>query len=300
MRCASCRTVFEASISDSERLEGEASPEKMLSPALEPQVPALPIAAPEAQASEPMAQDDLDSLFDQPVTPVENVGQDGIDDRFGAPPEASVPVDALVVASADGSSLDGDQTAAIAAAAAIGAGAGVAAAAQGEEEPQRRRAPPTRGKSGKTQKSMSMTLSVVMAAVIGTFVATTVFRHEIVRLMPSLAPAFETVGLDVNVTGLEIREVNSRIVREDNHDTLEVVGQIANITRARQTIPLMRLSIHTATGQQIYVWTATADRSELGAGEKTQFRRRLASPPKEGEQVMVRFVEKDDIVASIR
>ncbi|MCA3665646.1 MAG: hypothetical protein INF08_03395, partial [Methylobacterium sp.] len=73
-----------------------------------------------------------------------------------------------------------------------------------------------------------------------------------------------------------------------------------NITRARQPVPVIRLSLLNAEGQQIYVWTGAADHAELAAGEKTQFRRRLASPPKDATQVMVRFVARDDIVASIR
>lgn len=305
MRCASCRTIFEASESDSELFQAGSSPEvpptgRDRPPVVTPSIPVGDddlIGADDAGMTDGgrMAVDDIDSLFDQPVTPAETVGQDGIDDLFAAPePAASPPPKAPV-------SLDNAQDAAIAAAAAAVAGATLAAGSvSAEEATPRKRSAAARGKPGKGPSRLRSTIGVVMATGIGTLVALAIFRHETVRLMPSLASTFEAVGLDVNATGLEIQEVRSRIIREDNHDTLEVVGQIVNITRARQGIPLMRLSIHNAEGAQIYVWTANADRNELGAGEKTQFRRRLASPPKDGEQVMVRFVEKDDIVASIR
>ncbi len=126
------------------------------------------------------------------------------------------------------------------------------------------------------------------------------FRHETVRIAPGLASYFEMIGLEVNSTGLEIRNVRSYIVMEDHREMLEITGQIFNITRARQNVPVIRLSLHNADGQQLYVWTGAADSSEVAAGEKTQFRRRLASPPKEATQVMVRFVARDDIVAAIR
>ncbi|HRE21981.1 MAG TPA: hypothetical protein PKW21_13270 [Rhabdaerophilum sp.] len=141
--------------------------------------------------------------------------------------------------------------------------------------------------------------AMAMAAGIGTL-ATIGFLHgEITRLFPASAPLFAAVGLGGGTTGLDIAEVRSKLVVENDRETLEVSGTIANVARDKKKVPVLRLSIRSAAGQEIYVWTATADRLELAPGEKTGFTRRLASPPAGAHSVLVRFVAKDDIVAAV-
>ncbi len=188
----------------------------------------------------------------------------------------------------------GQDAAALAAASAAKA----ATAAQRQDMRPKWRNPHSRPR--KRSLRLAPALGVVAATGIGTLVGLTIFRHETVRIAPSLAHYFEMIGLEVNSTGLEIRGVRSQVVMEDHREMLEITGQIVNITRQRQPVPVMRLALHNAEGQQIYVWTGSADSTELGRASKTQFRRRLASPPKDAAQVMVRFVARDDIVAAIR
>lgn len=150
-------------------------------------------------------------------------------------------------------------------------------------------------KAGRT----SMT-GIVLAAGIGSLAMLGILRHETVRLFPQTAPFFAAIGLGVKQHQLDIDNVRSRLARENGLETLEVTGSIANLSKSVQKIPVMRLSIRSTSGQEIYVWTATADQPELAPGESTTFRRRLASPPADSHSVMVRFVAKDDIVAAIR
>jgi predicted Zn finger-like uncharacterized protein len=142
--------------------------------------------------------------------------------------------------------------------------------------------------------------AMLMAAGIGTLTTLVVLRHETARLVPETAALFEAFGLGVSTRGLDIRDVQGRLVAEESRETLEITGTIANPTKAPLKIPVLRLSIRNSAGHDIYVWTATADQPELAPGEATSFRRRLASPPPESHAVMVRFVAKDDIVAAIR
>ncbi|MCZ8184375.1 MAG: hypothetical protein O9322_15490 [Beijerinckiaceae bacterium] len=141
---------------------------------------------------------------------------------------------------------------------------------------------------------------IVLAAGIGSLAMLGILRHETVRLFPQTAPLFAAIGLGVKQHQLDIDNVRSRLSRENGLETLEVTGTIANLSKSVQKIPVMRLSIRSTSGQEIYVWTATADQPELAPGESTTFRRRLASPPADSHSVMVRFVAKDDIVAAIR
>lgn len=141
---------------------------------------------------------------------------------------------------------------------------------------------------------------MMMAAGIASLAAFGIARHEIVRFAPQVAPIFEAIGLSVNIHGLEFSEIKSRIVMEGDVETLEITGTITNITNEVRRVPVLRLSIQNVNSQDIFVWTANAEKQEMAPKEVHRFRRRLASPPPESHHVMVRFVAKDDIVASIR
>jgi len=313
VRCASCRMVFEArEETDSpaptgnpaagaglaagagaariDRPEGDDA--RIRDPMMTPAPPASGMEAAMggnagADRNAAMGQDDLDALFadasPEPAPPPVMADAPSLAPEGGAP--ANVQADPL----------EGGQDAAMMAAVAV---AGASAIANAAEPKARNRRP--HAKRSRPAFRLGPALGAVAATGIGTLMALTIFRHETVRIAPGLAPYFELMGLEVNSTGLEIRNVRSHIVMEDHREMLEISGQIFNITRARQPVPVIRLSLHNMEGQQIYVWTGASDHAELAAGEKTQFRRRLASPPKDATQVMVRFVARDDIVASIR
>lgn len=300
VRCASCRTVFEA-VAESDSPAGSADTGAVAAAidwsgtddALIGDTMVTPIAAnedppePEADMNAAMGQDDLDALFAD--APPEMPPGNPVD----LAPEPSPPDNPVA------SAPEGQEAAMLAAtASAAAAGAAATASARAGAKPRKRNphSKPARSSGFRLKPALGM----VAATGIGTLMALTIFRHETVRIAPSLAPYFEMMGLEVNSTGLEIRNVRSHIVIEDHRETLEITGQVFNITRARQMVPVIRLSLHNAEGQQLYVWTGTADATELAAGEKTQFRRKLASPPRDATQVMVRFVARDDIVASIR
>jgi predicted Zn finger-like uncharacterized protein len=292
VRCAVCRTVFEAAAPDS--LTPQTDPELDWPDEINDVATPAPEPVAMADAETEMAVDDIDALFDAPdPAPSPPSPPPALDDALAAPIVASAapPTD-------DPFALDAAQGAAIAAGAAA-AGAALTASPVESEAP-RKRNPHSNPKKSKAKPRFGPAIGLVAATGFGTLLALAVFRHEVVRIAPGFAPAFEAVGLDVNSTGLEILTVRSRVLREDHHEFLEVTGEITNITRARQPVPMLRLSLHNGEGQQIYVWSGMAERPELGPGEKTSFRRRLANPPREAEQVMVRFVARDDIVASIR
>ena len=307
VRCASCRTVFEAmEETDSPAPTGNPAAGAGLSAGAgaakidwpegddarfrDPMVtPAPPASGMDAAmgGNAAMGQDDLDALFAD-ARP-EPAPQPVMADAPSLAPEGGAP------ANVQADPLEGGQDAATMAAVAV---AGVSAIANAAEPKARNLRP--YAKRSRPAFRLGPALGAVAATGIGTLMALTIFRHETVRIAPGLAPYFELMGLEVNSTGLEVRNVRSHIVMEDHREMLEISGQIFNITRVRQPVPVIRLSLLNAEGQQIYVWTGAADHAELAAGEKTQFRRRLASPPKDATQVMVRFVARDDIVASIR
>jgi hypothetical protein len=60
-------------------------------------------------------------------------------------------------------------------------------------------------------------------------------------------------------------------------------------------VPRLRFAVRNATGQEIYAWTAKPSRSILEPGDKLPFRSRLASPPADASDVLVRFANANDV-----
>jgi predicted Zn finger-like uncharacterized protein len=136
-----------------------------------------------------------------------------------------------------------------------------------------------------------LTLSVINAAIIAG-------RADIVRLLPQTASLFAAVGLPVNLRGLSFANVTSAKETQEDVTVLVVEGTIANATGAPVEVPRLRLAVRNEGGGEIYAWTALPDRTVLAAGETLPFRTRLASPPAEGRDVVVRFFNRRDLASA--
>lgn len=139
-------------------------------------------------------------------------------------------------------------------------------------------------------------VATIVAIIIGA-TALIAMRERIVRILPQAAAGFRAVGLPVNLVGLELRDVRSRIVTDGARKVLVTEGQIVNIRRAETHVPAIRLAVRGANGLERYVWTEPTPKSWLEPGEGMAFRARLASPPQDGAEVMVRFARLDEAPA---
>lgn len=309
VRCASCRTVFEADESESDTAATVAMPvpepkapqpeNTAPPPEFEPEPVAVLAAAPEMPetaeanaAGEDISADDLEALFaDSAPAAV----------RADAEPEPMPAEEAGAPARAEEDHPEFDPTSL-----ARAQDAAASAALEGDKPPGERRVRRGAGTMRKVNRPPSrlarsgMVAAMVMAAGVGTASVLVMLREDAVRLFPATAVVFDAVGLSASTRGLDIVDVQSLMVMDDGNETLEVSGRVVNNSKRLLKLPVLRLAIRGAAGAELYVWTATADVGELGPGEATRFSRRLASPPAEAQSVMVRFVAKDDIVAAIR
>ncbi len=114
-------------------------------------------------------------------------------------------------------------------------------------------------------------------------------RDAVVRTAPQLAGLFETVGLPVNVRGLQLSAVESGLIEDGANRFLVVEGDVTNITRSKATVPLIEVAVKDAAGATLYTWTTEPPRASLEPAELIRFRARLASPPEKGQSVRVRF-----------
>jgi hypothetical protein len=135
-------------------------------------------------------------------------------------------------------------------------------------------------------------LLAVNAALVG-------WRSDVVRLMPQTASLFAAIGLPVNLRGLAFMDVKTTKDAHDGVSVLQVQGTIVNVSRQPHDVARLRFAMRNAAGREIYTWTTLPGRSALAPGEAQPFQTRLASPPAEGRDVVVRFFNRHDAIAGI-
>jgi hypothetical protein len=144
-----------------------------------------------------------------------------------------------------------------------------------------------------TWPSAVLALIAINAALIGG-------RAEVVRWVPQTASLYAAIGLPVNLRGLVFANVTTQKEMQDGVQVLVIEGTIMSTGSRATEVPRLRFGLRNDAGQEIYSWTALPDRKALGAGETLAFRSRLATPPPEGRDVVVRFFNRRDLVADIQ
>ena len=94
--------------------------------------------------------------------------------------------------------------------------------------------------------------------------------------------------------------VASATETHDGVPVLVVEGAIVSAKDRVAEVPRLRFSVRNRAGQEVYAWTALPSRSVLAPGETLPFRSRLASPPPEAHDVLVRFFNRRDRLAGIQ
>jgi len=140
-------------------------------------------------------------------------------------------------------------------------------------------------------------LILVLAAVCATLLG---WRKDIVRHVPQLASFYASIGLPVNLRGLAFTDVKLRSEMHDGVPVLLVEGMIVSTVSTPVEVPRLRFALRNAAGAEVYAWTAMPTQSVLEPGGKLPFRSRLASPPKDGHGLQVRFFTRRDVVSGSR
>jgi hypothetical protein len=125
-------------------------------------------------------------------------------------------------------------------------------------------------------------------------------RSEIVRHAPQTASLYAVLGLPVNLRALHFDNVTTARENHDGVNVLVVEGNIISSAAKPVEVPQLRFAIRNPDGLEIYSWTAPPERPLLAPGEQMAFRSRLAAPPPESSEVMVRFLGRHDAIAGLQ
>lgn len=143
-------------------------------------------------------------------------------------------------------------------------------------------------------------LSTVVVGLAACLAALIVGRTAVVQTFPQTASLFAAMHLPVNLRGLDFTEVKSSEEFDQGVPVLVVDGKIVNLTNRIMDVPRLRIAVRNAAGHEVYAWTALAQSPILGPRDSLPFRTRLASPPSEAKDVVVRFFTKRDRMAGFQ
>jgi predicted Zn finger-like uncharacterized protein len=150
----------------------------------------------------------------------------------------------------------------------------------------------------KRERRQSLGLVATMLAAVLIFCI--VSRESLVRAAPELASLYAAIGFRVNLRGLDFQNISTKQEIQDGITVLAIEGEVVNVASRAVELPRVRLSVLGDNGLEIYSWTALLPRSILYPHERVPFKSRLASPPAAGKEIMVRFLTRGDLTASVR
>jgi len=125
------------------------------------------------------------------------------------------------------------------------------------------------------------------------------WRGAVVRVFPQTGSLFGAIGLPVNLRGMTFENLKTSQEFQDGVTVLVVEGTIVNKSRSTVEVPRLRFALRNLMGQEVYAWTALPQRSNLAPDEHEAFRSRLASPPIDGREVVVRFFTRHDVASGL-
>jgi predicted Zn finger-like uncharacterized protein len=264
VRCARCRATWFASVAD--------------------MAPAALALAPEPNGSLAAAGPD------QPPQPPAHERADSDDGKREAGGSEDMSGEAAAVTIANAPSLvpamAQDNGPALASAAATGPDIETMAARRARHDGKLKRR-----RSGRRWPGLPTTI-LLLAAVIAALLN---WRATVVRFIPQTASLFSAIGLPVNLRGLSFDNVKTSVESQNGVMVLVVEGTIANVTRQPLEVPRLRFAVRNAAGYEVYAWTALPAQPVLAPGDVAPFRSRLASPPADAQNVIVRFFNRRDV-----
>lgn len=299
VRCVRCRTVWHAELPHADKLIAAADSLAPVRRAVEAVAEAVAEAAvPERPAlqSGVAASAEADHPADQPMldAPIDSAASEAAESAdSAAEPNTSVTVESPPIAPVD---LDADRPPNE-----VGADHDAATIAEplDDIETAAARRYPRRAKRKVRRWPLSHLQSGVLALIIvDAFVVG--WRADFVRVMPQTASFYAWIGLPVNLRGLDFDSLTTATEQHEGVPILVVAGNIVNDTSKIASVPHLRFAIRNAARQEIYSWSAVPSRTALPPGQAVAFRTRLASPPPEARDLLLRFVNRRDIIAGTR
>jgi predicted Zn finger-like uncharacterized protein len=127
------------------------------------------------------------------------------------------------------------------------------------------------------------------------FALAALFPEAVVSAAPIAIKAYERLGYDINIYGLQLRRVERQHAIINGARVLSIKGDILNVSDSPRKLPWLRFALEDPAGKELYTWTLDTAARPLRAGEITGFTTRVAAPPEGATQLKIRFAKADEI-----
>ena len=124
------------------------------------------------------------------------------------------------------------------------------------------------------------------------------FPETVVAAAPITIKAYDRLGYQINIYGLDIKRVEQQNQVVDGAHILLVKGEVSNATNDVRKIPWLRFALLDDSGKELYRWTLDTASRPLRPGETTSFSTRVAEPPELAKNLQIRFAHRDEIGSS--
>lgn len=137
--------------------------------------------------------------------------------------------------------------------------------------------------------------TALAALALSPFVGAAAYPEQVVTAAPASIRFYDWIGRDVNIYGLEIRQVDLQHLIVDGRRVIAVKGEIVNVSSSARKIPWLRFGLRSKDNAEVYHWTLDTEVRPLNPGESSSFVTRLASPPEAARNLEIRFARADEI-----
>jgi len=150
-------------------------------------------------------------------------------------------------------------------------------------------------KRRKRLTSVGLIWAIPLALLSSTVVLGYVFRQNIVEAAPTSATLYKQLGVEVTLSGLIIEDPITRTIDIDGKTVLVVNGAVRNISRKRQDVPLIRLSLHGKSGAELTAWLVDTKKNQLDKKGRLTFLSEYPNPPLDAVLLKSKFADENGV-----
>jgi len=127
---------------------------------------------------------------------------------------------------------------------------------------------------------------LAIAAVLGL-----IFKQDIVTQNPKAASLYQSLGMTVKKSGLDIEIPIAKSALIEGEPVLVVNSAVKNLTSKTQHLPLIELTLRNGAGEELVQWHVELEQTRLGPKARLEFASQLPNPPVDMVKLTYRFAE---------
>ncbi len=132
----------------------------------------------------------------------------------------------------------------------------------------------------------------IMASFLLILASAWVFQVDVVRIWPKTASAFAMFGSPGNLYGLEVHEITAIRKMRDGASVLQISGQIVNVSKREQAIPLLQAELLDDKDQAVFSWRIEPEQARLPIEQSFAFVTEVRDPPPGALRVVIEFADE--------